>query len=130
MGAKPSRADWTWTPAGDDGFFYLSARGLFEVHRGGEAKRHLEAEGISNIIRIAPGPDSCLLLRLGKNDHGAAAVIYDPNDGSVKKVTAQDLGQKRIEGLRWSEPAGRLVGIGRQTLTALDKSMIAALPTI
>jgi hypothetical protein len=119
MGALASRAEWSTAPAGGDGFFYLSNRALFEIHPGSTPKPHLAAEELTNIIKIAPGPNGQLLLRLGKNAHNAMAAIYDPQSGKTAFLTAEMLGQKRIEGLCWSESAGRLLAIAKTRITAL-----------
>ncbi len=130
LAAKSSRVDWTWHPAGEDGFFYIDDRKLREVHRGGEPVTHLEKEELVNVIRMAPGPAGSLLLRLGTNPLKALGVIYDPAAGSVKPLSAELLGLKRVEGLHWSEASGRLIAVGKAELTSLSADEIAGLPTL
>ncbi|WP_232662759.1 hypothetical protein [Pseudonocardia sp. TRM90224] len=79
MGARRTY-DWTSAPAGDDGFFYRAGAGLYEMHRGGVPRRHVEAW--TNVLGVRPGPANGLLLRFGNLDSGDVGALYFPGDGT------------------------------------------------
>ena len=99
MRAKSSQADWTYACAGPDGFFYLSRRRLFEIHRNGTAVSHVNKW--SNIMSIGTGPDGSLLLKEGNNDDGDVAKLYFPMDGTYIHIEPELFDDKDYPCIYW-----------------------------
>lgn len=111
MGAQRSFVEFTSVPAGDDGFFYLSDRDLYEIHRGGTPIRHVEAW--TNVMAVRPGPDKGLLLKFGGNDEGDVGVLYFPENGTYIPLPPEMFdGRSSYSALYWSQAADRIVVVG------------------
>ncbi|QEH38275.1 hypothetical protein OJF2_68730 [Aquisphaera giovannonii] len=125
MGARQPESNWTCAPAGRDGFFYLSDRRLFEVHRGVGPVAH--AKGWKNIMTIGVGPSGSLLLKEGNNDDGDAAKLYFPADGSFIHIDPALFDDREYTAIHWSPDAGRFLVVGGKFL-AVPTSRVLALP--
>lgn len=75
----------TSAPAGEDGFFTLSDRCLYEVHPGGSPVRHLAS--VDNIMAISEGPPGWLLLKEGQNSRNDIGLAYRPGDASCRSIS-------------------------------------------
>lgn len=120
LNAMPSHVEWTCVPVGDEGFYYLSDRMLFEVHRGKEPVRHLPT--ITNIMQIEAGPGGGLLLNQGQNKHGDVAKLYFPWEGRYAGLDAAAFGQAGLSGFHavtWSRGAGLVIALHYTNLCAL-----------
>jgi hypothetical protein len=96
---------WRWSCAqsGSDGFFFLSNRRLYEVHRGGKPIRHLH--GLDNIMEISPGPPGWLLLKEGDNKLGDVGKAYCPASSVLFSITHESLGltvDDLLDSVYWS----------------------------
>ncbi len=101
-----SGVSWTWAPAGDDGFYYLSDRQLFEVHRGSPPVRVLPT--VDNIMDVRPGPEGSLILRQGQNKQGHVAKLYFPAELRHAAIAPKDFGlagSRSLEPVFWSPVA-------------------------
>ena len=125
MAAKTSNGDWTDAPAGSDGFFFLSNRQLFEVHRHGAAKAH--AKRLSNIMSIGRGPAGSLLLKEGDNKDGDVAKLYFPGDGTFIHIEPELFDDEEYPFIYWSEKSDRFVVMAGKFL-ALRTSKVLGLP--
>ncbi|MEV6135053.1 hypothetical protein AB0L63_03075 [Nocardia sp. NPDC051990] len=111
MGAQSSHVEFTWVPAGADGFYYLSGRELHEIHRGGTPIRHVEAW--TNVMAVRPGPEGGLLLKFGNNDDGDIGVLYFPEDGTHIPLPPELFDdQDSYPSLYWSPAGDRIVVVG------------------
>jgi hypothetical protein len=107
LGARSSAVDWTYAPAGEDGFFYLSDRRLFEAHRHGEGVAH--ARKWTNIMSVGPGPAGGVLLKEGKNKDGDVAKLYFPADATFIHIEPELFDDKDYPFIHWSPSADRFV---------------------
>jgi hypothetical protein len=97
---------WSYVPSGSDGFYFLSNRRLYEVHRGGKPVRHLR--GFDNIMEISPGPPGWLLLKEGDNTLGDVGKAYCPADSVLLSIAGELLGltvDDRLDAVYWSPGA-------------------------
>jgi hypothetical protein len=127
IAAQPSHVRWSSVPAGSDGFYYLSNRQLFEVHRGGAPIRHLPT--MDNVMGIAPGPGGSLILVEGQNKQGDVAKVYFPAEGRYTGLDREDFGASESKGFRavvWSRAAGLVLGLHYDTLRALPEAEVLA----
>jgi hypothetical protein len=92
---------WTFVPAGSDGFFYLSKRCLFEVHRGGPVVSH--APKWTNIIFIRPGPAGSILIQEGDNKDDDIGKLYFPADRTFIHIEPECFDDNEYEFIYWSE---------------------------
>ncbi len=114
-------------PSGEDGFFFLTQRKLFEVHRGGSAVRH--APLWENIMAALPGPASGLLLIEGNNPDGDIGKLYFPAEGTFIHIEPELLGdQDMYDFLCWSQGANRIIASDGANLYAVPVETILALP--
>ncbi|WP_107657231.1 hypothetical protein [Nocardia suismassiliense] len=124
MGAERSHVAFTSVPAGDDGFFYLSNRDLYEIHRGGTPIRHVEAW--TNVMAVRPGPDGGLLLKFGENDEGDVGVLYFPEDGTYISLPPEMFDDRSsYSALYWSEAADRIVVVRGGFVAVAVESVLA-----
>jgi hypothetical protein len=118
--------DWTYSLAGLDGFYYLSNRHLFEIHRGSTPVPHASRWG--NIMHIQPGPAGSMLLREGDNDDGDMAKLYLPSDETFIHIEPELFGiDSHHAPIFWSEKADRFVVSWKQLL-AVRTALVLALP--
>ncbi|WP_067548613.1 hypothetical protein [Nocardia crassostreae] len=128
LAAKSSHVDFTSVPAGDDGFFYLSDRDLYEAHRGAEPIRHVPAW--TNVMAVRPGPQGGLLLKFGGTDSGDVGVLYFPADGTHIPLLPELFDDKdSYSSLYWSEPADRIV-VGGYGYVAVRVADVLARPRL
>lgn len=114
-------------PSGEDGFFFITQRKLFEVHRGGSAVRH--APLWENIMAALPGPDGGLLLMEGNNPDGDIGKLYFPAEGTFMHIEPELLGdQDMYDFLCWSQGANRIIASDGANLYAVPVETILALP--
>ena len=114
-------------PVGTDGFFFVSARKLFEVHRGQKPVRH--GPKWKNVMAALPGPDDSLLLKEGGNPDGDIGKLYFPGDKTFIHIEPELLGDQDLYNfLCWSEGANRIVASDGYNLYAVPVETILALP--
>jgi hypothetical protein len=114
-------------PVGEDGFFFITQRKLFEVHRGGKAVRH--APLWENIMAVLPGPAGGLLLKEGNNPDGDIGKLYFPADGTFIHIEPELLGDQDLyDFLCWSQGAKRIIASDGASLYAVPVETILALP--
>lgn len=128
-----SELRWTYAPAGNDGFFYLSNRRLFEVHRTNSTPiPHLER--FANIMEVEPGPAGTLLLFLGTNKRGDIGLVYFPAEDSVIYLEPELFGEmdpdKFAWALLWSADSHRILTIIQRpaAIRALPVDFVLSLP--
>jgi len=125
MAATGLRRHWTYAPAGADGFFYLSNRLLFEVHRGNQPTPH--ATRWTNIMYIRPGPAGSILLQEGDNKDGDVAKLYFPGDDTFIHIEPELFDDKEYAFIAWSEKADRFV-VAAEKFLAVRTATVLALP--
>lgn len=125
MEAQTSSIGWTSVPAGKDGFFYLSDRCLFEVHRHGRPISH--APKWTNIMRVSPGPTGSLILREGNNKDGDVAKLYFPTDGTFVHIEPEMFDDREYSFVHWSPSSDRFIVLCGRFL-AVPTSAILSLP--
>lgn len=114
-------------PSGDDGFFFITQRKLFEVHRGGKAVRH--APLWENVMAALPGPADGLLLKEGNNPDDDIGKLYFPADGTFIRIEPESLGDQDLyDFLCWSQGANRIIASDGANLYAVPVETILALP--
>ncbi len=94
---------WSCVQAGSDGFYFLSNRRLYEVHRGGKPVRHLRE--LDNIMEISEGPPGWLLLKEGDNRLGDVGKAWCPATSVLLSITRESLGldvDDRLDSVYWS----------------------------
>ncbi|MFB8282711.1 hypothetical protein [Nocardia colli] len=124
MSAQRSYVKFTSVPAGDDGFFYLSDRDLYEIHRGGTPIRHGAAW--TNVMAVRPGPDGGLLLKLGGNDEGDVGVLYFPEQGTYIPLPPEIFDDRSsYSALYWSREADRIIVSGNGFVAIPVKTVLA-----
>ncbi|MFD6161883.1 hypothetical protein ACFWF7_14940 [Nocardia sp. NPDC060256] len=124
MDAHRSFVDFTSVPTGPDGFFYLSDRALYEIHRGGTPVRHIEAW--TNVMAVRPGPNGSLLLKFGGNDEGDIGVLYFPQNGTYIPLPPEMFDNRSsYSALYWSQSADRIVVAGGGFVAAPVKVVLA-----
>jgi hypothetical protein len=116
---------WTSVPSGGDGFFYLSERCLFEIHRNGEPKRH--AEKWKNIMFVRPGPAGSILIQEGDNKDGDEGKLYFPTDGTFVHIEPELFDDHEYRFIYWSEPTDRFIVLGTKWL-AVSTNTVLSLP--
>jgi hypothetical protein len=121
-----SYVDWTSCPAGEDGFFYLSNRRLFEVHRGGRPRQH--GQPWTNIMVLQPGPDGSLLLKEGGNDDGDLGKLYFPADGTFIHIEPELFDDKDYSILHYSAGSQRFVTSDARQFLAVPAQLVLSLP--
>lgn len=94
-------------PTENDGFYYVSNRILFEIHRGQSPVQHLKR--FKNIMQLRPGPEGALLFQEGDNDRDDAGNIYFPSKETVIYLGKDSIGfdQSETDDLFWA--ASRLI---------------------
>jgi hypothetical protein len=125
MEARSSAIDWTYAPAGPDGFFYLSDRRLFEVHRHGQGMAH--ARRWTNIMSVLPGPAGGILLKEGENKDGDVAKLYFPADGTFIHIEPELFDDKDYPFIYWSPTADCFTVLAGQFL-AIPTAAVLSLP--
>jgi hypothetical protein len=94
---------WSCVRSGSDGFYFLSNRRLYEVHRSGRPVRHLR--GLDNIMEISEGPPGWLLLKEGDNRLGDVGKAYCPATSVLLSITREPLGldvDDLLDSVYWS----------------------------
>ncbi len=125
LGAKTSYRDWTSAPAGTDGFFYLSANRLFEIHRHGAATAHVRRW--KYIMYVRPGPAGGILLHEGGSKDGDVAKLYFPADGTFIHIEPELFDDKDYPFITWSAPADRFIVLAGKFL-AVPTAAVLSLP--
>jgi hypothetical protein len=125
MEARKPESCWTYAPADGDGFFFLSDRCLFEVHRHG--KRIAHTRTWTNIMSVRAGPAGGILLKEGKNKDGDVAKLYFPADGTFIHIEPGLFDDKDYPIIDWSPSADRLVVLGG-TFLAVPTAVVLSLP--
>jgi hypothetical protein len=123
--AKLSYVDWTSAPAGTHGFFYLSDRRLFEIHRHG--KRTAHARKWTNIMSVGSGPAGGILLKEGGNKDGDVAKLYFPADGTFIHIEPELFDDKDYPFIYWSPSADRFIVVAG-TFLAVPTAAVLSLP--
>jgi hypothetical protein len=123
--AEPCHGDWSSVPAGADGFFYLSARRLFEVHRGGVPTAH--APKWTNLTHVGQGPGGGLVLKEGDNKDGDVGKLYFPADGTFIHIEPELFDDKDYSFIYWSPATDRLIVLSDRFL-AIPTSAVLSLP--
>jgi hypothetical protein len=114
-------------PAGEDGFFFLSARKLYEVYRGKEPVRH--GPNWDNVMALLPGPQGGLLLKEGGNPDGDIGKLYFPADRTFIHVEPELLGDQDLyDFLCWSQGANRIIASDGYNLYAVPVETVLSLP--
>jgi hypothetical protein len=114
-------------PAGDDGFFFITERKLFEVHRGQKAVRHCPEW--NNVMAAMPGPAGGLLLKEGDNPDGDIGKLYFPADGTFIHIEPELLGDQDLYNfLCWSQGENSIVASDGYNLYAVPVETVLALP--
>jgi hypothetical protein len=114
-------------PVGDDGFYFLSARKLFEVHRGAKPIRH--GPQWDNVMALLPGPQGGLLLKEGGNPDGDIGKLYFPADQTFIHIEPELLGDQDLyDFLCWSRGANRIIASDGANLYAVPVETVLALP--
>lgn len=110
---EPDRAN-DLVPVGVDGFYYLHKREVFRARRGHPPEP--ATPWAENVMRIAPGPEGCLLMQLGVNKRSLAMAVAFPEEGRMIPVKRKDLEPRHaneiFHGLFWSPETKRLVTVG------------------
>jgi len=107
MQAKSSCIEWTSMPAGADGFYYLSERKLFEVHRNANPIAHTSTW--TNIMLISAGPAGGIVLKEGENDDGDLGKLYFPADGTFIHIEHELFDDDSPPFIYWSKTTDRFV---------------------
>jgi hypothetical protein len=126
MGARASSVAWSTVPAGADGFFYLSNRCLFEIHRHSQPKAH--GEEWTNIMFIRPGPAGGILLQEGDNPDGDVAKLYFPGDGEFIHLKPELFDDSDYPLICWSAPLDCFVALRKHKVLAIPTSAALSLP--
>lgn len=114
-------------PAGEDGFFFISARKLYEVHRSDKPVRH--GPMWENVMAALPGPGGGLLIKEGANPDDDVGKLYFPADKTFIHIEAELLGDQEIyDFLCWSQGANRIIASDGASLYAVPVETILALP--
>jgi hypothetical protein len=121
MGARGAESHWTYALAGEDGFFYLSNRCLFEVHRGEEKRAH--AEKWTNIMYVRPGPAGSVLLQEGENKHGDVGKLYFPANGTFIHIEPALFDDKEYSRIYWGS-GDRFVVVGGKFLAVSGEKVL------
>jgi hypothetical protein len=125
MNAREAESCWTFAPTGTDGYFYLSNRCLFEIHRHGKATAH--AEKWTNIMYVRPGPQGSILLKEGTNKDGDVAKLYFPAEGTFSHIEPELFDDKDYPFIHWSEKTDRFIVIAGKFL-AVPTAAVLSLP--
>ncbi len=125
MQARTSHVDWTYTPSGADGFYYLSDRQLFEVHRNGEPTA--DAPQWTNIMSLGAGPAGGILLKEGNNQVGDVAKLYFPADRTFAHIQPELFDDKDYPFVYWSKAADRFIVLAGKFL-AVSTAAVLSLP--
>jgi hypothetical protein len=114
-------------PVGEDGFFFISARKLFEVHRGEKPVRH--GSSWDNVMALLPGPQGGLLLKEGGNPDGDIGKLYFPADQTFIHIEPELLGDQELyDFLCWSQGANRILASDHANLYAVPVETVLSLP--
>lgn len=125
MQARSSGDNWSYTADGEDGFFYLSDRRLFEVHRNSKPIPH--APKWTNIMAIGVGPAGGILLKEGDNKDGDVAKLYFPTDGMFIHIEPELFDDKDYPFIYWSKSADRFIVLANHFL-AVSTAAVLSLP--
>jgi hypothetical protein len=127
LGLTDPYDDLSAVPAGEDGVFFISARKLFEVHRGEKPIRH--GPKWTNVMAALPGPAGGLLLKEGDNPDGDIGKLYFPADKTFIHIEPELLGDQDLYNfLCWSQGANRIIASDGYNLYAVPVETILALP--
>jgi hypothetical protein len=125
MQARTSGVDWTYVPAGADGFYYLSQRQLFQVHRNGKPIAH--APQWTNIMSLGAAPAGGILLKEGDNKDGDVAKLYFPAEGTYAHIEPELFDDKDYPFIYWSKTADRFIVLAGKFL-AVSTAAVLSLP--
>lgn len=123
--AKGKEQYWTFVPAGTDGFFYLSNRCLFEVHRNGSPTPH--AQKWKNIMFIRRGPSGTILVQEGENKDGDVGKLYFLGEDTFIHIGPELFDDEEYRFIYWSEPTDRFIVLREQWL-AVSTTTVLNLP--
>ena len=125
MDAKGKEEYWTSVPAGTDGFFYLSHRCLFEIHRNGLPTPH--AAKWKNIMFIRRGPSGTILVQEGENKDGDVGKLYFPGEDTFIHIEPELFDDEEYRFIYWSEPTDRFIVL-REKWLAVSTAVVLNLP--
>lgn len=103
LNARASSNDWSFATLGDAGFYYLSDRKLHAVREPGAQPEPLLPK-LTNIMQIANGPGTSVILHEGDNKQDDAVKIYTPPSIKVRHITNDQLGTSDITFAVYAEP--------------------------
>src|SRR5262249_46135705 len=110
--------DLSAVPAGEDGFFFIHKRKLYEVHRG--KKKVRRGPRWSNVMALVPGPAGGLLLKEGGNPDADIGKLYFPAGKTFIHIEPELLGDQDLyDFLCFSQGAGRIVACDHHNLYAV-----------
>jgi hypothetical protein len=112
-----------------DGFFYISNRSLYEIHRGTASVSHLSK--LTNIMEIQPGLEDTLLLKEGENKAGDWGKIYWPKTKeltSLKPDLLPDVDPDDLRAFYWLEKKQRLLAFTSEDVWFVPLEEIEKLP--
>jgi hypothetical protein len=119
--------DLSAVPAGEDGFYFIHKRKLYEVHRA--KKKVRQGPKWTNVMAMLPGPEGGLLLKEGGNPDGDIGKLYFPGEKTFIHIEPELLGDQDLyDFLCWSQQAERIVASDRHNLYAVPVASILALP--
>jgi len=126
LAARRGESSFTSVLAGQDGFFYLADRRLYEAHRGQPPLAHVPAW--TNIMYLFPGPKGSIIVREGNNPDGDAAKLYFPHDGTFIHIEPELFDDHEYSFVYWSQASDRfLVQYGGEWL-ALRTAVVLSQP--
>jgi hypothetical protein len=114
-------------PAGNDGFYYINRRKLFEIHPGRKPVEH--APKWNNIMGAMPGPSGGILLLEGGNPDGDIGKLYFPVDKTFIHIGPELLGNEELyDFLCWSRGANRIIAGTHDSVYAVPVETVLSLP--
>lgn len=128
LGLTDPYDDLSAVPVGQDGFFFIHKRKLYEAHRGKKTKRR-GARAWTNIMSMMPGPEHGLLLKEGDNDDGDIGKLYFPTEETFIHLEPELFNdQDRMSFLCWSQGANRIIASDSFNLHAISVEEALSLP--
>jgi hypothetical protein len=139
----PVAADMSGRPTvpwGTDGFLYLHyelvdpgtyTQTLMSVRRGQPPVRHLPKHDL--VMRISPGPENGVLMRLGYNNKGDIGLVYFADEQVYIRLQDDlfpDEDPDSIRAFHWAAGCGRLVALTDKRFWAVPIETVLALPRV
>jgi hypothetical protein len=125
---------------GPDGFLYLHhervtpskyIQTLRSARRGQAPTRHLPKHDL--VMRISPGPEGAVLVKLGHNRQGDLGLVYFPEDGTYIRLEEEllpDEDPDDVDTLHWAPGCGRLIALTDKRFWAVPIETVMALPRV